>query len=80
MDTIPSAEFRKVYAKLTEAVEVTAGGRLIGTWVPATVASGLTPAVNGLMEPIVMMKRDPLDRSFNSRPFTPAPKARVPGG
>jgi hypothetical protein len=34
MDTIPSAEFRKVYAKLTETIVVTVNGHAIGTWRP----------------------------------------------
>ena len=37
MKTLPSHEFRIVYAKLTEPTDVTAYGRLIGTWLPAVV-------------------------------------------
>lgn len=35
MDVLPSAEFRKVYAKLTAPTVVTVNGHEIGTWVPA---------------------------------------------
>ena len=37
MRQLPSPEFRKSYPRLTEPVEVTALGRVIGRWVPAFI-------------------------------------------
>jgi hypothetical protein len=74
MDVLTSSEFRKHYASITAATEVTVGGRLLGTWIPATVASGLQAGMLGTGEQMLFAKRDPLDRSFNSVPFTPVPK------
>jgi hypothetical protein len=34
MNELPSAEFRKQYAKLTEPTVVTVNGHPIGTWIP----------------------------------------------
>ena len=34
MNELPSAEFRKSYAKLTEPTVVTVNGHVIGTWTP----------------------------------------------
>ena len=36
MDELPSAEFRKQYARLTAPVVVTVNGHPIGVWQPAT--------------------------------------------
>jgi hypothetical protein len=38
MDRLPSAKFRKTYPTLTESVAVTALGRVIGHYVPISVA------------------------------------------
>lgn len=35
MKTIPSSEFRRTYAGVTEPVVVTVNGHPIGTWTPA---------------------------------------------
>jgi hypothetical protein len=63
--TIPSAEFRVRYARLTEPTMVTANGRLIGMWTPATVLEPTTGATSvGRMAVAQQVER----------PFTPAPK------
>jgi hypothetical protein len=38
MDEMPSAEFRKQYAKLIKTVVVTVNGHAIGTWTPTLPA------------------------------------------
>ena len=42
MDTISSAEFRKTYPRLTEAVHVTVNGHVIGEWTPVRSARYVT--------------------------------------
>ena len=113
MDTLPSSEFRKTFAKLTEITWVTVNGHPIGCWKPGppTVMTPELLAKPGITieqfneiehlkaelakrEPIVealagqskdriigkvYWDADPksaghIERSFNSRPFTPAPK------
>ena len=36
MDEMPSSEFRKVYAKLTDRTIVTVNGHVMGEWIPAS--------------------------------------------
>lgn len=38
MNVMPSAEFRKTYASLTEPVVVKAKGKTLGTWTPGRPA------------------------------------------
>ena len=71
MNELPSAEFRKRYAKLTEAVVVTVNGHPIGRWFPMDAPSsehgprfsepGLFPASN--LSP--QAQRDDLLRKIN---------------
>lgn len=48
MRTMTSVEFRKGYAKLTEAAEVTANGHHIGVWIPAALID------RAISEPVVL--------------------------
>jgi hypothetical protein len=72
MDVLPSSEFRKTFARLTEATTVTVNGHPIGEWVPLSAAQE-TEAQN-----FERRIHDGL-RGFNSRPFTPVPKVRRRG-
>lgn len=63
MERITSTEFQKAYPRLSEPHEVTALGRVIGTWYPQGTLPGAPPPV---LEPII--------GAYSSRPFTPAPK------
>src|ERR1019366_6107851 len=38
MASLPSAQFRKTFSRLTEPVTVTSHGHLLGTWVPGVAA------------------------------------------
>jgi hypothetical protein len=40
MDEMPSAEFRKQYAKLDKPVAVTVNGHVIGWWMPVKLDGG----------------------------------------
>jgi hypothetical protein len=71
MDEMPSAQFRKVYAKLTAPTIVTVNGHPIGEWQPASFRPPMPPAI----PPSIDKLSAPSER-FNSRPFTPAPKHR----
>jgi hypothetical protein len=69
MKTLSSSVFRKVYPSLDEPTEVTALGRLIGTWFPVG---------QGTEYPSVQWR--PLTEEakvrFNTQPFTgPIPKS-----
>lgn len=63
---MPSSEFRRRYAGLTEPTTVTVLGRTIGIWLPGSALSE-----------IEQMRREPFDIGpvpFRTRPFTPVPK------
>jgi hypothetical protein len=75
MDEMPSAEFRKVYAKLRAPTLVTVNGHRIGLWTPTTTREEFRAVLRGEgpvgQEIAIPMDLDP---TFNSRPFTPVPK------
>lgn len=77
MDTISSAEFRKVYAKLTRPTIVTVNGHTIGRWLPGIPAVDAID-VGGAPEtrPVGLRPGDAHDR-FNTQPFRgPIPKRK----
>lgn len=84
MDTISSAKFRQVYAKLTEPVVVTVNGHPIGEWIPANhrpsvvvhdvVTIGGKGSTQTTTERTSVIAAPSLEERFNSRPFTPVPK------
>ena len=65
MERITSTEFQKAYPRLTEPTEVTALGRVIGTWYPF----GTSPIVGQGPAPTTTT-----GASYSTRPFSPAPK------
>ena len=65
MNQMPSAEFRKQYAKLTEPTVVTVNGHPIGEWLPAR-----TGTLEGLGTRIV--GRAEVERAIE--------RAKLPGG
>ncbi len=67
MKQLTSADFRKSYATLTEAVEVTALGRPIGHWVPIGAAYD---------RPLLQRVEPATGGNFNSRGSQPVPKTR----
>jgi hypothetical protein len=75
MDELPSAEFRRVYAKLRETTFVTANGHVIGIWTPARAIAPIAPFSS---EPGSPEREDEIAErhAFNRRPFTPVPKHR----
>jgi hypothetical protein len=81
MDTMPSAEFRKVYAKLKATTVVTVNGHPIGQWVPTPNA--IDDDLDRLIEQAASEGRTPKHQfgtqtpAFNTRPFTPVPKTGV---
>ncbi len=66
MDEMPSAEFRRRYAGLSQPVTVTVNGHPIGVWTPN----------NAITLARMTERMEPTTQSFNSRPFTPVPKRR----
>jgi hypothetical protein len=75
MDTMPSSEFRKRYASLTQPVAVTVNGHVVGEWVP--VASSRYVTVQEAKAAIAAVRQDAdavLAGRYDSRPFTPVPK------
>jgi hypothetical protein len=78
MDEMPSSEFRRRYATLTEQTMVTVLGRAIGYWTPRNVEvwremdaqPGFRERMKIGLDQIAAGDTVP----FNSRPFTPAPK------
>lgn len=56
MKQLPSPEFRKTYPRLTEPVEVTALGRMIGTYIPRGCAVTNDPNVNIVVTPADVSK------------------------
>jgi hypothetical protein len=71
-DEIPSAEFRKSYAKLRNTTFVTVNGHVIGMWTPAGEIGEVAPFVS---LPRTREREEIAERhSFNRRPFTPVPK------
>jgi hypothetical protein len=74
MNALPSTEFRKTFARLTERTIVTVNGHVIGSWTPAAVL------VDGSEEGSLRARQElPDPTKFNSRPFTPAPKPSQKG-
>ena len=70
MDELPSAQFRKVYASLTNPVVVTVNGHPIGRYVPiATMVDARAVEHIRPGEP-----PNPPPHQFSTRPFTPVPK------
>jgi hypothetical protein len=69
MNELPSAQFRKTYAKLTEPTMVTVNGHVIGWWNPASPQTRM----NDDLGIVSTLDAGP---TFNSRPFTPVPKGR----
>lgn len=88
MDTLPSAAFRKSFARLTEPVTVTANGHSIGMWLPqgSTLPVNVIPKVTITASPTYEALarapqvdgegrwRDPV-RDAN-REFHPVPKVK----
>jgi hypothetical protein len=82
MDEMPSSEFRRRYAALTKPTVVTAGGRPIGQWIPASHRLSVMVDLDGAVtiDP-PPMKGQPVEISmavdrFSTRPFTPVPKGK----
>ena len=77
MNRLPSSEFRKTFARLTEATTVTVHGHVIGEWVPVRTARYQT--IQEVKATLATVRWD-VDavaaERFNSRPFTPVPKVR----
>ena len=75
MDKMPSTQFRKTFARLTEATIVTVHGHIIGEWVPVRTARYQT--IQEVKATLAEVRRD-VDQvageRFNSHPFTPVPK------
>ena len=72
---MPSSEFRKRYASLTDPTKVTVNGHVIGEWVPVTHSRYLT--VQEARERIADVRRDAetvAAERYDQRPFTPVPK------
>ena len=69
MDVLTSSEFRKRYAKLTEATAVEVNGHYIGTWVPFRSEEHIPDLDEHL-------RAAAITDGFNTRPFTPVPKVR----
>ena len=74
MDTMPSSEFRRRYATLTQPTIVTVNGHTIGRWMPGIPANDAVD-VGGVpdMRPIGLRPVD-LHPRFNSRGSRPVPK------
>ena len=73
MDSISSAVFRRTYATLTTPVVVTVNGHPIGTYQPISAAiDSRYVAQERPGEPLT--PPSVTGHSFNSRPFSPAPK------
>jgi hypothetical protein len=85
MNRLPSSEFRKTFARLTEATTVTVHGHVIGEWVPVRIARYQT--IQEVKATLASVRRDAEEvaagadavdwravAGFNSRPFTPVPK------
>jgi hypothetical protein len=80
--SLPSSEFRRVYPSLDEPTEVTALGRLIGTWFPVGFTGRLTdvagqPQGHGVVVPAAWKPlTEETKARFNNTPFTgPIPKS-----
>lgn len=90
MDTLPSTEFRKKFARLTKGTTVTVNGHVIGAWLP--VPTDGTAKFNVSISEIPTTDPDPKvfklhepwrskiyaslvdEPTLNTRPFTPVPK------
>jgi len=69
MNRMPSSEFRKTFARITETTVVVVHGHVIGTWTPV----GGVP-VEAEQQDDRAGRRPAGARAFNSQPFTPVPK------
>jgi hypothetical protein len=77
MNELPSSEFRKTFARLTEPTMVTVNGHRIGMWAPIQVLDEVMDRAKVRPEsPFDPMAQLDIRRSFNSKPFTPAPKTK----
>lgn len=78
MDELPSAQFRKVYAKLTKPVKVTVNGHAIGTWTPAHGYLTVTELQRQLAREEVAADAATVaaEHAFNTRGFMPVPKRK----
>lgn len=79
MDSLPSSEFRKRFARLTARTEVTVNGHPIGTWLPAGAASSGEPDGRSNASPadVPGRVREPAttrQAASRSPEFRPAPK------
>lgn len=78
MDTLPSTEFRKRFARLTARTAVTVNGHLIGTWLPAGAATSDEPGGRSNASPadVPGRVREPATTQAAGRSpeFRPAPK------
>ena len=74
MDEMPSARFRREYAKLTQATTVTVNGHMIGIWIPRGGAAHHID-LSAHVVPEGQFSKTLRERGFNSRPFTPVPKS-----
>ena len=76
MDEMPSSEFRRRYATLTEPTTVRALGRVIGRWIPADYVI----AVEGDRVRLEPRGTEPISGyasvvpPYTRPPFTPVPK------
>lgn len=79
MDTMTSSEFRRRYATLSATTIVTVNGHPIGEWTPLGYPEEVR---HDATTDEVEITRDsprrakPTTERFNTRPFTPVPKAR----
>jgi hypothetical protein len=75
MDNVPSATFRRTYAKLTTTTIVTVNGHPIGQWTPISTAID-TRALDAIRpgEPTSTVELTTGLRPYSTRPFTPVPK------
>jgi hypothetical protein len=75
MDEMPSAQFRKVYAKLKEPVLVTVNGHVIGEWVPGGEVY-IHPAVEEvhILEGVALNAKSIEHMQRRSAEFRPVPK------
>lgn len=72
MDTLPSAQFRKVYATLTTPTRVTVNGHVIGTYTP--ISSAIDVRYVEAIRPGEPTSQ-PVSVSFNPAPKPSARKA-----
>ena len=77
MASLPSAQFRKTFSRLTEPVTVTSHGHLMGTWVPGEDLLGPLAEVEPGQIPVAFERLlQTLDRG-ERRVEPPQPEATV---